>query len=724
MPARNQRRRLVLEGGLLGVGSVVTALLVVVGLSLDDGSNLGAAALARQSGAIADALVAEWERCVHAPNALDELSQADALVWIAPAPLAAGTGTGPAPGATERDEPDEPPRTDFAAFDTLFAEARRLGARPDPTQGSEHARSALELLTEALEKRHDALRGADALLERARLGARPVTAPAASAADRAQGPSKPTAPAGTDASAAHERVVDADVARAAWRSLLTEGDPRLAHGDTSHLVLATLAVTELLDADERRWAARRLAALVRERSLVLPIRRPESTGRAALDPLTFTEQPLRTEMLRRLTALAPDDAEVRATFENDRLRLTGELLRAAFGELPRTPPFGRLGPHALVLALSPESADGAGAIVRARPLEADSLRLRLARLATELELLPAGFALDTGADPNDSAGELVRPRTTLTAPPGVELGFALRHEDPSRIIDAERGRMRLFRGALFTLAVFVVVATVAGVRALRRERKLASLKSSFIANVSHELRTPLSSILLLAENLESGRVSEPAAVRRYHATIKTQAERLRRLVDDVLDFSRLERGQHTRPERVDIDLVAFSDELVREFEPRVRAAGGRLQLERDDAPANARFDADAIRRAVSNLVDNALLHSGSTEIELAFRGRNGRGLAIEVRDHGRGIAPERRAQVFQPFSRLTDGTTSGAPPPGAGLGLAIVREIARAHGGDVALDAPDEGSGCVFRLELPEVEADTTTRGTGDPLPTSDEEHA
>ena len=302
--------------------------------------------------------------------------------------------------------------------------------------------------------------------------------------------------------------------------------------------------------------------------------------------------------------------------------------------------------------------------------------------------LPAGFRIDLGDD--DALGVAVRPRTELVGSP---YAFTLRHSDPARIAREENARLRLLRGALFVLALACAAGGWLTARVLARERKLAELRSRFIAGVSHDLRTPLASILLVAENLESG-AAEAGGRARYHAALRKEATRLRRLVDDVLDFSRLERGQAVRLEREDVELAPLLAEIEADARARVEAAGRAFTCERGALPASAWLDAQAVRRALDNLLENALVH-GAGAVRLTSALEHDR-LVLVLADEGAGVAARDRERVFEPFERAH---AANGHAGGTGLGLAIVRAIARAHGGEARL-RPSE-TGAAFALELP-----------------------
>ena len=256
------------------------------------------------------------------------------------------------------------------------------------------------------------------------------------------------------------------------------------------------------------------------------------------------------------------------------------------------------------------------------------------------------------------------------------------------------------------LALFTGIAAVTTARVLRRERALAALKTSFVANVSHELRTPLSSILLMAENLERGLVRGDETQGKYHGLIRREAQRLRRLVDDVLDFSRLERGERLALRIEDVALGEFARELEADVRERVASPGPAVGFRGTGLPDAGCFDVEAVRRAVLNLVDNAVKHAGARRIDVELEGTDAGGLRIRVRDDGVGIAPGRRSEVFAPFARGGKVEANGNGAAGTGLGLAIVREIAEAHGGTAACADPGPQGGALFEIVLPPAAAE------------------
>ncbi|MBI1734648.1 MAG: HAMP domain-containing histidine kinase, partial [Candidatus Rokubacteria bacterium] len=260
-----------------------------------------------------------------------------------------------------------------------------------------------------------------------------------------------------------------------------------------------------------------------------------------------------------------------------------------------------------------------------------------------------------------------------------------------------RRQVMLFTTAFGLLLVMIAAGVVATWRLVRRETEMARLKADFVANVSHDLKTPLSVIRMFAETLELGRVRDAAARQEYYRVITQESERLSRLIENVLDFSRIEGGRRTyvrQPTAVEPlvreTLEAFSYPLAQQgFKVDVAVA--------PDLPDMA-VDREAIGQALGNLIDNAVKYAGERRaIRVEARAEDGR-LAISVADDGIGIPPEEQARIFEKFYRVGRSETQGRR--GSGVGLALVRHIVEAHGGDVTVDSR-AGAGSRFTIRLP-----------------------
>ena len=231
----------------------------------------------------------------------------------------------------------------------------------------------------------------------------------------------------------------------------------------------------------------------------------------------------------------------------------------------------------------------------------------------------------------------------------------------------------------------------------RRQLELARRKSDFVSNVSHELRTPLTSIRLFAEMLSEDRVSDPVKRRQHLGVIQADASRLHRLIGNVLDFARRDRGEFRSP-RDTVDLCTVTRQVLESFDPQFNAEGLRVDAEIPPEPVLVSGDADALAQVVNNLLSNAVKYAVSGG-EVTLRLLRGPGMVeLQVLDRGPGIPEGCSERVFEEFFRADDALASGVT--GAGLGLTLARRIARDHGGDVTFK-PREGGGSLFRFTLP-----------------------
>ncbi|HMB71131.1 MAG TPA: ATP-binding protein, partial [bacterium] len=228
-------------------------------------------------------------------------------------------------------------------------------------------------------------------------------------------------------------------------------------------------------------------------------------------------------------------------------------------------------------------------------------------------------------------------------------------------------------------------------RAANRAMALTEMKADFVSNVSHELRTPVSSIRVFGEFLKTGRASDAQTVRRYGRHIEAEGRRLSRLIDNVLDFSRIESGRKEY-EFVDARLEEVVETAVETFQVRLRDSGFDVAYSPPAAPLPAvRMDPDAIGQVVHNLLDNAVKYSGDSRRVEVTLGADGASVTCEVRDHGIGIPKGDQAKVFDRFHRV--GNSLVHDVQGSGLGLSIVQHVVEAHRGDVNVESePGEGT--------------------------------
>lgn len=261
-------------------------------------------------------------------------------------------------------------------------------------------------------------------------------------------------------------------------------------------------------------------------------------------------------------------------------------------------------------------------------------------------------------------------------------------------------------GTLFAvsavLAGVLVAAILAGgtllLRQARRSDEEAAQKTSFVANVSHEFKTPLTTIRLYAELLEQGRVPDEARRLECLRTIGRETQRLARLVNNALDFSRLEQGKRHFG-LVDLDVADELARLLDTHAPRVAEAGLSLRRDFSATLPKIRCDADAFGQIMINLLDNACKYAtGGGEVAVSAAARPSGGVEVRVADRGPGVPSGQAERIFEKFHRADEALT--AEKGGAGLGLSIARQLARGLGGELRC-AGREGGGAEFILELP-----------------------
>jgi len=293
------------------------------------------------------------------------------------------------------------------------------------------------------------------------------------------------------------------------------------------------------------------------------------------------------------------------------------------------------------------------------------------------------------------------------------------------LADATSGGSFASGGAFFLVSALLVglfvLAIIGGGSLLLRQARLSAAdsaqKTSFVANVSHEFKTPLTTIRLYSELLEQGRIRDDAQRAESLRTISRETQRLARLVNNALDFSRLEQGR----KKFNLAEHDLRDEIARIVErhaPRIAEAGLKLDLMRTAAPCVTRTDLDAVEQIVLNLLDNACKYAasgGEVTVTVAQKDKVAGAsssrrkeqdappafktvtVTVTVADRGPGIPAAHREKIFEKFHRVDDTLTT--TQSGAGLGLGIARQLARGLGGDLAY-TPREGGGSEFTLTL------------------------
>ncbi|HEY2147626.1 MAG TPA: HAMP domain-containing sensor histidine kinase, partial [Pirellulales bacterium] len=321
----------------------------------------------------------------------------------------------------------------------------------------------------------------------------------------------------------------------------------------------------------------------------------------------------------------------------------------------------------------------------------------IAKRALDEQSAPPGVQLAV-VDPRNSADS----SAFVTAPLGPELPLwriALTlSEDPFSGAATERSRAYFWTAAI-TLVATAALALFAAI-ALRRQMRLSRLKNDLVANVSHELKTPLSAIRLLVDTLLDQEHSDPRQTREYLQLVAQENQRLSRLIDNFLTFSRLERGkQQFAAEPVDpADVARRAIESLHDRldEP---ACDFETQIAPNLPPVKG--DSDALVMVLINLLDNALKYTGPNKRILLRVFCSSDEISFAIEDNGIGLSPRQERRVFDRFYQVDQQLTRAAG--GCGLGLSIVKSIVAAHGGQVEVQT-EVGKGSTFTVSLPVLE--------------------
>jgi two-component system OmpR family sensor kinase len=224
---------------------------------------------------------------------------------------------------------------------------------------------------------------------------------------------------------------------------------------------------------------------------------------------------------------------------------------------------------------------------------------------------------------------------------------------------------------------------------------------SFVANASHELRTPLTTVKLRVEALRNGALEEPAVTEQFLSEIESEVDRLSRMVDDLLDLSRIEAGMASK-QRSTLDLEMIAAEVIEMFTVRAQRAEVALTYHEHPPLPPVMGNEDQIRRVFYNLLDNAIKytsHGGKVDLYLGLS-KGGDNVCILVKDTGFGIPVEHQVHIFERFYRVEATRPRFGPPQGSGLGLPIAKSIVEIHGGRIGVES-QVGIGSTFWVELP-----------------------
>jgi signal transduction histidine kinase len=271
----------------------------------------------------------------------------------------------------------------------------------------------------------------------------------------------------------------------------------------------------------------------------------------------------------------------------------------------------------------------------------------------------------------------------------------------------EQGQTWVHRSFLILgiLSLMIIAGLVLTKHIVSKELALARLKSDFVSNVSHELRTPLALIRLYAETLELGRITTQDKKQQYYRIIRKESERLSALINNILDFSRIEAGRKEYEFR-ETDIAELVRNTLDSYRYQIEQQGFEFEESIDSNLPAVPVDREAIARALVNLVNNALKYSSNEKFLGVKLYRDNGVVKIEVADHGIGIARRDQSKIFEKFYRAGDPLVHNTK--GSGLGLSLVRHITQAHGGEIAVEStPGKGSKFIMSLPL------ETTMATG-----------
>ncbi|HDT12751.1 MAG TPA: HAMP domain-containing histidine kinase [Candidatus Aminicenantes bacterium] len=258
-------------------------------------------------------------------------------------------------------------------------------------------------------------------------------------------------------------------------------------------------------------------------------------------------------------------------------------------------------------------------------------------------------------------------------------------------------RRNFYFWTILTLVVVLAFGAFLIARTIGQEMEILKIKSDFVSSVSHEFKTPLTSIRSLMERLADGKVRDPAKMDRYFGIIAHDTERLTRLVNNLLDFSKIEEGKKEY-DFAETDVARIAMEQVEAYRKGQVQEGPEIRLEVAGEIPDIRADAEALTRALANLLGNAIKFTPAGKAVRVVLRRDGEHIVLEVADEGIGIHPDEVGKVFEKFFQGRNAHDLSAR--GTGLGLTLVKHIAEAHGGRVLVES-EVGRGSKFTLVLP-----------------------
>lgn len=279
----------------------------------------------------------------------------------------------------------------------------------------------------------------------------------------------------------------------------------------------------------------------------------------------------------------------------------------------------------------------------------------------------------------------------------VNWRVALIDRDDRSIEQLVENERRLYLALFAGIIVVMLVGIVFTVRAVIHESETSRIKSEFVSNVSHELKTPLALIRMFGETLETGIVTDEEKRREFYSIIRKESERLTHLINNVLDFSRMDAGNKEYDfEEADLSEVVRSSLEAYKF--HIRDLGFEIESKMPDELIKTRIDREAISQALLNLLGNAVKYSGHRKYIRVEVCKNEDSALISVTDHGVGIPKEELKKIFDKFYRVPISKANATR--GSGLGLTLAKHIIDAHGGTIEVES-EVGKGSTFIIRIP-----------------------
>ncbi len=281
--------------------------------------------------------------------------------------------------------------------------------------------------------------------------------------------------------------------------------------------------------------------------------------------------------------------------------------------------------------------------------------------------------------------------------PDFQMGIGLKGQTIDQLV-YKRNNLNL----VLLTGLFVIMITAAwfGYKSIKKEIELAQIKNDFVSNVSHELRTPLALINMFAETLSLGRVKSEEKKIEYYGIIQQEAERLSKIVNKILNFSKVEAGKW-KYNFAEVDLKETIRKVYDVYKFHLTNSGINFVLEKYSEELRIYADAEAVSEAVINLIDNAVKYSGDAKKVVLKIGLENKNAFVEVMDQGVGISEEDQKRIFDKFFRVSNKEVHNTK--GTGLGLALVKHIVEANKGTISVKS-EMGKGSEFRITFPLLE--------------------